>query len=122
MQNALFDRRQKRSQDRGKALCYQLEATRVRSSLEAVILADERGELIASAGDPAVCRELGVTVPMMSGSIFGTRLPALVRGGRVAVKDVSLGGRSLYLAVVGDATERALDHSASAVLRILRAS
>ena len=121
MQNALFDRRRQRSQDRDRALALSLDAARTNASIEALVLADERGSVLASSGDRAVCAELGMTVPMMSAAPFGLRSAGLLRGGQIRMKAVSVGARSLWLAAVGD-DAGVLDLSAHAVQRILSQS
>lgn len=121
MHSALFDRRRRRSHDRHRALAYQLEAVRLQSALEALVLADERGQVVACSGDPAVCAELGVTAPLFSSTLAASSA-GLLRGGRVSVRLISIGLRSYWLASVGEGAQTALEKSAGAVQRILQQS
>ena len=62
MTNALWmlsERRNRRSADREVALRYQMEHVREQGNLEALVLSDADGLVLASAGDSSVCEELG---------------------------------------------------------------
>jgi hypothetical protein len=115
------DRRQRRSADRYVALRYQLEYTRDRGSLEALVLADDDGLLIASSGDAAVCAELGAVAPLVVQSALGMPLPPLLKGAEVAVRPVEIYGQRLFLAAVGGnvARDAHLTSSKTGVERIL---
>jgi len=115
------ERRVRRSTHRDLALGYQLEHVRDRGRLEAVVLADDDGLSLATAGDPAVCRELAAYAPLWAKSIMGVPLPPLLRGAEIAVRVVHVHGQALYMATVGGGVARdaLLSHSLSGVQRIL---
>ena len=63
-----MDRRTKRSQDREEALQYLIEALADRSQVEAVLLVDERGRIVAGMGMPHQVRELArIAIPAVRG-------------------------------------------------------
>ena len=120
----LQERRQQRTTERDSALRYQLEHSRARGGLEALVLADQQGMIVASAGDAAVCEEVGAIAPLMTRSVMGMPLPPLLRGGEVVVRPMRLYGQDLYLACVGGGVARdaLMSHSVSGVQRILAAN
>lgn len=103
------------------ALRYQLEHARDKGGLEALVVSDCDGLLVAHAGDDTVCEELGAYAPLMTRSVMGMRLPPLLRGGEVAVRSLTLNGQELFLSAVGGGVARdaLLSNSASGVKRIL---
>ena len=115
------ERRARRSTHRDLALGYQLAHVRDRGRLEALVLADDDGLALATAGGPGVCRELAAIAPLWAKSILGIPLPPLLRGAEVAVRLVHVHGQPLYLASVGGGVARdaLLSHSLSGVKRIL---
>lgn len=117
----LDDRRTRRSGERQVALRYQLEHARDRGGLEALVVSDCDGLLVAHAGDATVCEELGAYAPLLTRSVMGMRLPPLLRGGEVAVRSLTLNGQELYLSAVGGGVARdaLLSNSALGVKRIL---
>ncbi len=123
MQWMLEERRQRRSPDRALALRYQLEHTRDRGRLEALVLSDADGLVVASAGEAAICEELGAIAPLVPRTL-GSALPPLLVGGEVAVRPVSLQGQDLYLASLGGnvARDALLAASTKGVRRILGAN
>ncbi len=60
------DRRQKRSTDPLVALHYQLAHARARGSLEAIVVADADGVVVAGAGSWAACEELAAFAPLLA--------------------------------------------------------
>ncbi len=120
----LSERRHRRSHLSHLALRYQLEDVRASGGLEALVLADEAGMLVAAAGEAAVCEELAAVAPLMGRSPMGMPLPPLLRGAEVAVRPLSLNGQELYLASVGGGVARdaLLSHSMAGVQRILSAN
>lgn len=118
------ERRHNRSNNKELALGYQLAHVRDRGRLEALVLADDDGLALSTAGDPAVCRELAAIAPLWAKSILGIPLPPLLRGAEVAVRIVRVHGQPLYLASVGGGVARdaLLAHSLSGVTRILAAN
>jgi hypothetical protein len=117
----LEDRRSRRSNDRYVALRYQLEHTREKGGLEALVLADEDGLVVASSGDSAVCAELGAVAPLIGSTFMGMPMPPLLRGAEVAIRQVAVYGQSLYLAAAGGGVARDahLSTSQTGVERIL---
>jgi hypothetical protein len=118
------ERRVRRSSSRDLALGFQLEHVRDRARLEALVLADDDGLVVASAGDAAVCREVAAHAPLLARSILGVDLPPLLRGAEVAIRVVEVHGQPLYLASVGGGVARdaLLAHSARGVHRILNSN
>jgi hypothetical protein len=115
------ERRSRRSKHRDLALGFQLEHVRGRGRLEALVLADDDGLALATAGDPGVCRELAAIAPLMAKSVLGIPMPPLLRGAEVAVRVVRIHNQPLYLASVGGGVARdaLLAHSIGGVRRIL---
>ena len=77
------ERRRRRSEDPITALHYQLAATRWEADMDALVLVDESGCLVAGVGSWPVCEELAAFAPLLAdpGAIrnagLGTRLAAL---------------------------------------------
>jgi len=90
------ERRRRRSDDPITALHYQLAHTRSQGRLEAVVLVDDTGCLVAGAGAWPVCEELAAFAPLLAdprgsvGTAVGTRLAAI--GPQVFVRPLSLDG------------------------------
>jgi hypothetical protein len=61
----LEDRRRRRSQDPLIALHYQLAYARSDCDLEAIVVADESGVVVAGAGSWATCEELAAYAPLL---------------------------------------------------------
>jgi hypothetical protein len=59
------ERRKRRSRDTVTALHYQLAMTRSLGGLEAVVLVDDRGCLVAGAGAWPACEELAAYAPLL---------------------------------------------------------
>jgi hypothetical protein len=102
----LFDRRTHRSSESPLALRYQLESTLTRGNLEAVVLANDEGLPLASAGENVVCAELAAVAPFLGRGHFGMPLPPMLRGAEVAVRPLLVHGMPLYLATVGGSVAR----------------
>jgi len=117
----MTDRRQRRSEDRFKALRYQLEHSREKAGIEALVLADDDGLVVAGSGDKSVCAELGAVAPLLGRTVLAMPMPPLLHGADVAVRRVAIHGQSLYLASVGGGVARdaLLQVSISGVERIL---
>ncbi len=120
----LEERRSRRSTHRDLALGFQLEHVRDRGRLEALVLADDDGLVLSTAGDSAVCRELAAIAPLLARTALGMPLPPMLRGAEVAVRIVHVHGQPLYLASVGGGVARdaLLSHSLRGVHRILSAN
>ncbi len=117
----LTERRVRRSEESFEALTYQLAHSRDRGKLEALVLADETGMVVASAGEASLCEELGAVAPLMTRAPMGMPLPPLLRGGEVAVRPVRGASADLFLACLGGGVARdaLLTHSANGIARIL---
>lgn len=120
----ISERRQRRSTNAYNALRFQLEHTKERGGLEVLVLTDKEGIVLASAGDEALCEELGAVAPLMSRAPLGMRLPPLLRGGDVAVRPLRLHGQEVYLASLGGGVARdaLLHNSIDGVSRIMTAN
>jgi len=108
MSARMSERRTRRSANRSVALTYQLEHAVARGRLEAFVLSDAAGLVIASAGDRAVCEELGAIAPLMRRSPFAMPMPPLLLGADVAIRSVQVLGQSLFLAATGGGVARDL--------------
>jgi hypothetical protein len=90
------ERRRRRSDDPITALHYQLSHTRSQGRLEAVVLVDDTGCLVAGAGAWPVCEELAAFAPLLAdpqgaaGTCVETWLAAI--GPEVFVRPLSLDG------------------------------
>lgn len=62
---APHERRKRRSRDTVTALHYQLAVTRALGGLDAVVLVDDRGCLVAGAGAWPACEELAAYAPLL---------------------------------------------------------
>src|SRR5438105_2035085 len=59
------ERRLRRTSEVSRALLYQLEACRASAGLEAVVVSDDAGLCLASAGEPATCEEVAARMPIL---------------------------------------------------------
>ncbi|APR87063.1 hypothetical protein A7982_12412 [Minicystis rosea] len=77
------DRRRRRSDDPITALHYQLAHTRAEGGLDAVVLVDDAGCLVAGAGAWPACEELAAYAPLLANraaigsAAVGSRIAAL---------------------------------------------
>ena len=94
----LIDRRKRRSSDPVVALHYQLEAIRKETSLDALVLADETGCLVAGAGAWPLCEELAGYAPLLESGVDVTRLGT---GAPAVVHAFELGGVKALLCAQG---------------------
>jgi hypothetical protein len=121
------DRRRRRSDDVVTALHYQLSSIRSEAKLEAVVLADEAGCLVAGAGSWPVCEELAAFAPLLahpataSNAVVGTRVAAL--SAEVEVQKVRIDGSDVLLCGRGGGADRgaSMARAADACRRILSA-
>lgn len=96
-----MDRRNKRSQDRDEALQYLIEALADRSQVEAVLLVNDSGRIVAGMGMPKEVRQLAqIAIP----AVRGEETPLF----EDATRDTDFFGReipieegSLYLVALG---------------------
>ncbi len=128
------DRRRRRSSDPLVALHYQLSSTRARIDLDAIVVADPSGVVVAGAGSWPVCEELAAYAPLLADgewasmtSQVSSRVEALRH--EVDVRSVSIGGQEVLLCTrqkrraealeVIEAGARDLEETARGVSRIL---
>jgi hypothetical protein len=104
------ERRRRRSDDPITALHYQLSAARTAGKLEAVVLVDDRGCLVAGAGAWPICEELAAYAPLLAEpaviatAAVGTRIASLST--EVEVQTVALDGAEALLATRGGGADR----------------
>lgn len=125
-----MERRRRRSPDPITALHYQLSAARTDGKLEAVVLVDPSGCLVAGAGAWPVCEELAAYAPLLAhtkevrNATLGSRIASLA--GSVEVHAfVAEGGETLICGRGGATPEErraTLAHAAAGCRRILRAA
>jgi hypothetical protein len=121
------ERRQKRSVDPLVALHYQLSYARQDGKLEAIVVADGSGVMVAGAGAWAICEELAAYAPLLAdgpdamSSSTASRVDGLRR--QVDVKRVEVDGQEVLLCARGGARRTVfLDQAARGVARILSAA
>ena len=121
------ERRRRRSEDPITALHYQLSSSRAEAGLEALVLVDDAGCLVAGAGAWPVCEELAAYAPLLArpevaNVTVGTRLEAL--SGEVLVRSVAVDGAEVLLCSRGgtDRREASLARALAGCRRILGAS
>lgn len=116
----MVERRTRRSEDPLVALHYKLSATRRDHGLEAIVVADADGLVIAGAGAWPLCEEVAAYAPLLGESESGdsSELPQRLHG-RVRVQRAN----DLWVCLVGDAAAAASDaeDTHGAVSRILAA-
>jgi hypothetical protein len=127
------DRRLRRSTDPLVALHYQLSTTRARGELDAIVVADASGVVVAGAGSWPVCEELAAYAPLLaegawssmtdqvSSRVESLRSEVEVRSLRVAGQEVLLCARRQPRAGVEAQAKvtRDLEAAAAGVSRIL---
>lgn len=117
------DRRRRRSSDPLIALHYQLSYARNDAGLDAIVVADPSGVMVAGAGSWAVCEELAAYAPLLARGPnawgeCGSRVSEL--GPHVDVRQVCMDGQEVLLCSRGGGgAERTLEQAARGVARIL---
>jgi hypothetical protein len=131
------ERRRRRSADPLVALHYQLSETRSRGELDAIVIADASGVVVAGSGSWPVCEELAAYAPLLAEGSWGSmtdtvssRVELLRRD--VEIRSLSVGGQEVLLCArrmhrgVGRApaegVERDLDQAAAGISRILESA
>jgi hypothetical protein len=120
------ERRRKRSDDPLVALHYQLAHARQEGQLEAIVVADDSGVVVAGAGAWATCEELAAYAPLLAqgqwtepGLDDTSRVAELRR--QVDVQPVDVDGQIVLLCLMGArARDAAGGRTAQGVARILR--
>jgi hypothetical protein len=120
------ERRRRRSDDVITALHYQLAAARAEAGLEALVLVDDRGSLLASAGAWAPCEELAAFAPLLASPADVTRSAVAGRLADLSSSTTSVamgddGAPILLCAKGGQRPREALLRAAAGCLRILAA-
>jgi hypothetical protein len=134
--NEAPERRTRRSADPLVALHYQLSSTRARGELDAIVVADASGVVVAGAGSWPVCEELAAYAPLLADGAWASvndpvssRVDSLRR--EVEVRALSVGGHEVLLCARrqrrgeerhGEGARRDLDQAAEGVTRILSAA
>ena len=110
------------------ALHYQLSSTRSLGGLDAVVLVDDSGCLVAGAGAWPACEELAAYAPLLEDPSRIVRRTVSARieqlSHTTATRVVDIDGAEVVLSCRGGAADRAmfLDLAADGVRRILTAS
>jgi hypothetical protein len=129
------DRRRRRSSDPLVALHYQLSSTRARGELDAIVVADASGVVVAGAGSWPVCEELAAYAPLLADGSWAqmsdnvsSRVESLRKD--VEIRSISVGGQDILLCArrqrkgtePGEAVSRDLDQITDGITRILTAA
>jgi len=122
----LEDRRRKRSEDPLVALHYALAHARHEGRLEAIVVADDAGVVVAGAGAWAVCEELAAYAPLLAQGVWSE--PGAGAQSRVAelrtevdVQPVDVEGQTVLLCARGGwLRAMAMERAAAGVARILK--
>jgi hypothetical protein len=123
----LEDRRRKRSQDPLVALHYHLAQARHEGKLDAIVVADDAGVVVAGAGAWAVCEELAAYAPLLAQGVWIEPGAASPSSSRVAelrtevdVQPVDVEGQTVLLCARGGwLRAMAMEKAAEGVARIL---
>ncbi len=121
------NRRRNRSQDPLVALHYQLAYTRNEERLDALVVADDCGMVMAAAGSWAACEELAAYAPLLARGAWyepGARGMSCFADlqGQVDIQPVTVEGATVLLCARGTGRAGAIDRAAAGVARILRAA
>jgi hypothetical protein len=121
-------RRQRRSSDPLIALHYALSSARQNGELDAIVVADPSGIVVAGAGSWAVCEELAAYAPLLAHSVpvggeTSTRLDSL--RDEVEVRTLEVAGQEVLLCARGGACRAGVQDphvtkAAQGIDRILR--
>jgi hypothetical protein len=115
------ERRKQRSTDPLVALHYQLAQSKSKSSIDAIVLADTSGVVVAGAGSWVVCEELAAYAPLFSHDAGS--LPSRVAQLRAEcdVREMTAGGQPMLLCTLGKTSARAqaAEDASHGVVRIL---
>ena len=125
--DAATDRRKKRSADPLVALHYQLAHAKSAASLEAIVLADTSGIVVAGAGTWVLCEELAAYAPILASAQSDVALPSRMEAlkGEMEVRTMHAAGQPMLLCALSPkgksrpARGEAAERCASGVTRIL---
>jgi hypothetical protein len=118
------ERRKQRSQNTTMALCLQLDASRRAAELTGMVLSDEDGLTLATAGDSRACREIAARLPLLGRKTerFEGVLYSGEAGWEVFMKRFRAANSELHLCAIGggaEARDHQVSHSMQGVTRIL---
>lgn len=122
------ERRRRRSSDPSEALELQLTACLKRANLTAMVLADEQGLCVSSAGHPAACEELAAQLVVLTKMVGPERreiaaaLPVAGEMWNVHLRRFEVYGTALYMCAAGGASgdrQLQLSRSVNGIARIL---
>ncbi len=119
------DRRKQRSHDPLVALHYQLAQARSRDGLDAVVLADDSGIVVAGAGSWAVCEELAAYAPLLEDPSKIVRRSVSARvdqlSSEASARSVDIDGAPAVLCGSGGGADRSqfLELASDGIRRIL---
>lgn len=124
----LEDRRRKRSADPLVALHYALTHARSEGNLDAIVVADDAGVVVAGAGSWAVCEELAAYAPLLAQGVWSEPGASSSRSSRmhelrtqVDVQPVDVDGQTVLLCARGGMLRQmAVERAAEGVARILK--
>jgi hypothetical protein len=122
----LEDRRRKRSDDPLVALHYQLSQARSEGRLDAIVVADDAGVVVAGAGAWAVCEELAAYAPLLAQGVWqepGARTKSRVSelSREVDVQPVDVDGQTVLICARGGMLRTlAMERAAFGIARILK--
>jgi len=128
--NQASERRVRRSSDPVVALHFQLAHTRIAASLDALVVADGAGVVVAGAGSWAACEELAAFAPFIAaGDAVGPCRDAAERH-LFQVRSIDFNGEQLLLcaqaplgsAEIPGAHDDSMERAARGVSRILEAA
>jgi hypothetical protein len=123
------DRRRKRSQDPLVALHYQLSHARSEGRLDAIVVADDAGIVVAGVGSWAVCEELAAYAPLLAQGVWsepgsrnsGGTLRMTELRTEVDVQAVDVEGQTVLLCARGGRLRgKTMERAAVGVARILK--
>ncbi len=113
------ERRVRRSDCRGAALDYQLEASTKRAGFEFMLLASDEGLLVASSPGDEEARESIAARLVMLGLDDETVGEVWLAERTVVARSFRVGGQRLILAAAGEIDHAELEHALGGVARIL---
>ena len=114
-----LERRQARSENTQLALTRLLEAARRSAELEALVLGDELGLLVAGAGAADLCDELAAVAPLFGSGKACPKAGSAHVGLGTDVRRLAIDGCELFISGRGPGLESALGGVESGCQRIL---
>lgn len=118
--NGMNERRIRRSDDPMTALHYQLAFARQEAELEAIVLSDSSGCLVAGAGAWPVCEELAAFAPLIASGSTAPEASRLAKLSEHAETHAfSIGGAEVFLCARGTAQSELMMRVAAGCRRIL---